>query len=203
MPTKGLTYNKTECMVGMESLPFPDEIVLNILGYLSLGELIQCARVSKRLNAICEDKSLSYRSNMLVMQGLTVKGRKSIIDTLIANPELTEVHIYPKSEYTTRTGLEWGIEGEISRASVTGKSLGLFYGDEGLVYYQIIAVHPNKRAFLKTTQTVATKLWAQFGAMTFIRPGQGLEPHLFYTREYGDISDFPGDVTWCRFYPKL
>jgi hypothetical protein len=96
-------HTKMECMIGMDSLPFPDEIVLKILGYLSLGELIQCARVSKMLNVICEDKSLSYISNMLVMQGLTVKGRKSIIDALIANPELTEVNISPKS-------LEWGIE---------------------------------------------------------------------------------------------
>ena len=100
-----------ECMIGMESLPFPDEIVLNILGYLSLGELIQCARVSKRLNAICEDKSLSYISNMLVMQGLTANGRKSIIDALIANPELTEVNISPKS-------LKWDADAEIFGASV-------------------------------------------------------------------------------------
>ena len=50
----------------MENLP--NEIVLQILGYLSLGELIQCARVSKRLSKICEDKSLSYRSNMQVMK---------------------------------------------------------------------------------------------------------------------------------------
>ena len=137
---------------------------------------------------------------MLVMQDLTVKGRKSIIDNLIANPELTEVNIYPKSEYTNRTGLESGIEGEISRASVTRKSLGLFYGNEGLVYYQIIAVHPNKRAFLKTTQTVAKKLWAQFGIGRFIGPG--IEPHLFSTLEH-TISDFPGKVTWCRFYSKF
>ena len=38
----------------------PNEIVLQILGYLNLGELIQCARVSKRFNSICKDNSLSY-----------------------------------------------------------------------------------------------------------------------------------------------
>ena len=82
MPTKGLTYNKTECMVGMESL-----------SYLRLDELIQCARVSKRLNRICKDKSLSYRSCMLAMKALTVKERKSIIEYLIARPEVREVTI--------------------------------------------------------------------------------------------------------------
>ena len=186
----------------MENLP--NEVVLQILSYLNIGELIQCARVSKRLNTICEDKSLSYRSNMLQMKDLTVKNMNSIIDILIANPELTEVNIFPKIKVENRSVLEWGIEGEISRASFTQKSSRLFFGNEGLVYQiNVVDSDPNKRVFLKTTQTVAKKLWAQFGAMTFIRPGQGLEPHLFYTREYGDISDFPGDVTWCRFYPKL
>ena len=107
-------------MIDMESLPFPDEIVLKILGYLSLRQLIQCARVSKRLKNICEDHSLKYTSSMLVMkelkkinknrkkfwnskptlnfrssmlemQDLTVKDQKTIIDTLIARPEVTEV----------------------------------------------------------------------------------------------------------------
>ena len=81
------------CMVGMENLPFPDEIVLKILSYLSLGELIQCAKVSKRLNRICKDKSLSYRSSMLTMKALTVKERKSIIGYLIARPEVREMTI--------------------------------------------------------------------------------------------------------------
>ena len=71
----------------------PNEIVLQILGYLNLGELIQCARVSKRLKTICKDKSLSYGSNMLAMKDLTVNDRKSIIDYLIAGPEVREVTI--------------------------------------------------------------------------------------------------------------
>ena len=96
----------------MESLLFPDEIVLKILGYLSLGQLIQCARVSKRWKNICKDRSLSYRSNMLVMKrlnnickdrtlsyrssilemkDLTLKDRKTIIDTLIDRPEVTKL----------------------------------------------------------------------------------------------------------------
>ena len=77
----------------MERFPFADEIVLKILGYLSLGELIQCARVCKSLNTICKDHSLSYSSSMLAMKDLTAKDQKSIIDILIAEPEVTEVRM--------------------------------------------------------------------------------------------------------------
>ena len=74
----------------MENFLFPDEIVLKILGYLGLGQLIQCARVSKSLNNICKDRSLSYRSSMIVMKKLTVKVRKSIVDILIARPQVED-----------------------------------------------------------------------------------------------------------------
>ena len=95
----------------MENLP--NEIVLHILGYLKLGDLIQCARVSKRLQTMCKDKSLSYESNMLRikanwnrMKDLTVNDRKSIIDYLIARPEVREVNItwiyYTKAPYLAR-----------------------------------------------------------------------------------------------------
>ena len=77
----------------MENLPFPDEIVLKILDYLSLGEIIQCARVCKSLNTICKDHSLSYSSSMLAMKDLTAKDQKSIIDILIAEPEVTDVRM--------------------------------------------------------------------------------------------------------------
>ena len=84
----------------------PNENVLQILSYLNLGELIQCARVSKRLKMICKDKSLSYGSNMLAMKDLTVNDRKSIIDYLIARPEVREVNISwiycPKAPYIAR-----------------------------------------------------------------------------------------------------
>ena len=112
----------------MENLP--NEVVLQILSYLNIGELIQCARVSKRLNTICEDKSLSYRSNMLQMKDLTVKNQNSIIDVLIANPELTEVKISPKT-------LEWGLKRGILEE--IWKSLVLFYGKGGveILYRQV------------------------------------------------------------------
>ena len=104
-----------DCTIGMENLPFSDEIVLKILGYLSLGQLIQCARVSKRLNTICKDKSLSYRSNMIKMNDLTVKDRNSIINILIARPKVKEVIIS-----------SWK-RARISGVSETQKSTGLIH----------------------------------------------------------------------------
>ena len=50
-----------KCLIAMENFLLPNEIVLKILGYLGLDDLTQCARVSKRFNTICKDKSLSYR----------------------------------------------------------------------------------------------------------------------------------------------
>ena len=40
----------------MENLPFPDEIILKILGYLNIFDLAKCAQVSKQMINICEDK---------------------------------------------------------------------------------------------------------------------------------------------------
>ena len=80
-------------MAGMENLPLPDEIVLKIFGYLNLGQLIQCARVSKRFNNIVKDKSLNYSSMMLAMKDLTAKDRKVIIDILIVRPKVKKVKI--------------------------------------------------------------------------------------------------------------
>ena len=77
----------------MENFPFPDEVVLKILGYLDLGDLNKCARVCKRLNNICKGHSLriSVISRMSVMKKLTVKDQKSILDLLIVRPCVTEV----------------------------------------------------------------------------------------------------------------
>ena len=89
-------HARNKRMAGMENLPLPDEIVLKILGYLDLGDLKKCARVSKSLNNICKDDSLRhiwlrYISRMPVMKKLTVKDHDSILDILIANPEVKEV----------------------------------------------------------------------------------------------------------------
>ena len=86
-------HARNKRMAGMENLPLPDEIVLKIFGYLNLGQLIQCARVSKRFNNIVKDKSLKYTSMMLAMKDLTAKDRKVIIDILLVRPKVKKVKI--------------------------------------------------------------------------------------------------------------
>ena len=142
---KQSAHTKMECMIGTENMPFPDEIILKILRYLRLGELIQCARVSKRLNTICKDGSLSYRSSMLAMKDLTVKDRKSIIDMVIARPEVTEVRIssitrkwsvQKTDRWKTSITSEWGLEKQILGASCTWRFMGL-YEKSGVLHFVI------------------------------------------------------------------
>ena len=75
----------------MENFLFPYEIILKIFGYLDLGDLIQCSKVSRRFNTICKDKSLSCRSSFLIIKDLKVEDQKYIINTLIARPKITKV----------------------------------------------------------------------------------------------------------------
>ena len=81
----------------MENFIFPDEIVLKILGYLGLGELIQCSKVSRRFNTICKDKSLSYRSSLFILKDLKKEDQIYFNRILIARPELTKLKIYSVS----------------------------------------------------------------------------------------------------------
>ena len=100
----------------MENFLFPDEIVLKIFGYLGLGELIQCSKVSKRFNTICKDNSLGYRTSMLIMKDLMVEDQKYLSKILIARPELTKVEIHSVS---------WKGDGEsLSGAMAKKKFLG-------------------------------------------------------------------------------
>ena len=95
----------------MENFLLPNEIVLKILGYLGLGDLIQCAKASKRFNIICKDKSLGYISSMLIMKDLTVDDQKFVNGFLIARPKFKEVTIHSIS-------LEGELEIRLSRESV-------------------------------------------------------------------------------------
>ena len=104
----------------MEDFLLPDEIVLKIFSYLGLGELIQCSKVSRRFNMICKDKSLGYRSSMLIMKDLTVEDQKYLNKILIARPELTKVEIHSISWEQW----EGGDEKRLSKAMASRKFLG-------------------------------------------------------------------------------
>ena len=101
----------------MENFIFPDEIVLKILGYLGLGELIQCSKVSRRFNTICKDKSLSYRSSLLILKDLKVEDQKYFNSLLIARPEVKKVVVH---------SVRWekGEERRLSEAMAKKKFLG-------------------------------------------------------------------------------
>ena len=104
----------------MENFLFPDEIVLKIFGYLGLGELIQCSKVSRRFNTICKDNSLGYKSSMSIMKDLGVEDQKYISSIFIARPELTKVEIH---------SISWEQEEEddekrLSKAMASRKFLG-------------------------------------------------------------------------------
>ena len=101
----------------MENFLLPNEIILKILGYLGLGDLIQCAKVSKRFNIICKDKSLGYISSMLIMKDLTVDDQKFVNGFLIARPEFKEVAIHSIS-------LEGKLETRLSKESVKWTFMG-------------------------------------------------------------------------------
>ena len=104
----------------MENFLFPDEIVLKIFGYLGLGELIQCSKVSRRFNTICKDKSLGYRSSMLIMKDLTMEDQKYINKILNARPELTKLEIHSISWEQC----EEDDESRLSKAMASRKFLG-------------------------------------------------------------------------------
>ena len=106
----------------MENFLFPDEIVLKILGYLGLGDLIQCSKVSRRFNTICKDKSLSYRSSMSIMKDLTLEDQKRINNMLI--DLLPDCKITITKLVIDSVSWEEGDESKLSRAMAARKFLG-------------------------------------------------------------------------------
>ena len=106
----------------MENFLFPDEIVLKILGYLGLGDLIQCSKVSRRFNTICKDKSLSYTSSMSIMKDLGVEDQKCIHNILI--DLLPDYKITITKLVIDSVSWKEGDETKISRAMAARKFLG-------------------------------------------------------------------------------
>ena len=68
-------HTKLHCLFNSENLPFPDEIFINILGYLDVIDTMQCAQVSKKLRKICMDKSLNVLQNSLPFTVPPINGK--------------------------------------------------------------------------------------------------------------------------------
>ena len=86
---------KTGCMFGLEDFPLPNEIILQILGYLHGKNLEQCAKVSKRFKDICEkrlEEVENCKSHQHVMSG-HIKLHLEI--------KPTSIDIFPHSLITT------------------------------------------------------------------------------------------------------
>ena len=68
-------HTKIHCLFGMENFSFPDEILLEIFGYLDFIDLRNCARLSRRFHKICMDKSLIlyWSSDKLSSQAINGK----------------------------------------------------------------------------------------------------------------------------------
>ena len=101
----------------MQNFLLPEEIVLKILDYLSLSELIQCARVSRRFNRICKDRSLRYRSSTLIIKDLTLNDQKYINNIL-------KKHEYMKKVIIWSISCEGVIKTKLSEKSVRMTFLG-------------------------------------------------------------------------------
>ena len=97
-------HAKMGCMFEMENLPLPDEILLKILGYLNLGDLIECSKVSKRLKGVCMDKTLSYHTYHSAIVHLSLQDEKTIINVLKNSPTIleTEVEVSTKTPEKTK-----------------------------------------------------------------------------------------------------
>ena len=97
-------HAQMECMFEMENLPLPDEILLKILGYLNLGDLIECSKVSKRLKEVCLDKTLSYHTYHSAIIHLSLQDEKIIINVLKDSPNIleTEVEVSTKTPEKTK-----------------------------------------------------------------------------------------------------
>ena len=57
-------HTKVNCMINMENLPLPNEVMFKILGYLNLKDLGQFGRVSKRTRDICQSLKLFAMEKM-------------------------------------------------------------------------------------------------------------------------------------------
>ena len=66
---------KMGCMFGLEDFPLPNEILFQILGYISEKDLERSSKVSKRFKEICDIRKLEEKRKL-----------QSLLDTIFTQP---------------------------------------------------------------------------------------------------------------------
>ena len=61
---------KLVCMFGLEDFPLPNEILLQIFGYISGKDLEQSAKVSKRFKGICDIRKLDEKKKQQILSNV-------------------------------------------------------------------------------------------------------------------------------------
>ena len=82
---------KLVCMFGLEDFPLPNEILLQIFGYISEKDLEQSAKVSKRFKEICDTRKLEEKKKQqslysTLAERLMNEGPFFVLSTVMAQP---------------------------------------------------------------------------------------------------------------------
>ena len=78
---------KLVCMLGLEDFPLPNEILLQIFGYISGKDLEQSAKVSKRFKGICDIRNLDEKKKRQILYNvLDEKITNKILEIVIEIP---------------------------------------------------------------------------------------------------------------------
>jgi hypothetical protein len=83
---------KLVCMFGLEDFPLPNEILLQIFGYLSGKDLEQSAKVSERFKGICDIRKLDEKNKQQILYNVL----DEILNLPSNYPNLNTIFAYPK-----------------------------------------------------------------------------------------------------------
>ena len=78
---------KLVCMFGLEDFPLPNEILLQIFGYISGKDLEQSAKVSKRFKGICDIRKLDEKNKQQILY--------NVLDEILMNFPSHLPNVYP------------------------------------------------------------------------------------------------------------
>jgi hypothetical protein len=94
---------KLVCMFGLEDFPLPNEILLQIFGYISGKDLEQSAKVSKRFKGICDIRKLDEKKKQQILYNVLDKILMIKVPNFPSNlpsnyPNLNTIFAYPMQQ---------------------------------------------------------------------------------------------------------